>query len=65
MNYLPFDYQQIRDNRVGPFEPHIESNMAKAESYQQQLEEQRRQIQQLPSHYQFLRKGLYWDVEQD
>jgi tryptophan halogenase len=65
MNYLPFDYQQVRTNRIGPFEPHIEESMAKAEMHQKHLAEQREQIAQLPSHYRFLKEGLYRDVEKD
>ena len=63
MNYLPFDYPQIRLNRMGPFEPHIENNMEKAKLHQQHLDDQRKQIQHLPSHYRFLKDGHYRDVE--
>jgi len=65
MNYLPFDYAQIRTNRVGPFEAHIEKNMAMAEKHQQHLAEQRKQIQHLPSHFRFLRDGLYRNAGQE
>jgi tryptophan halogenase len=63
MNYLPFDYQQIRSNRVGPFEAHIEAHMSAAEKYQMQLAEQRKQVQHLPSHFQFLKNGMYKDAD--
>jgi tryptophan halogenase len=61
MNYLPFDYKQIRDRQAGPFEPHIQNNMPTADKLQAQYAEQRKHIPSLPSHYQFLKNGLYKD----
>lgn len=59
MNYLPFDYPQLRGGRVGPFEQIIEENMGVAKQYQQQLAQQRKEISKMPSHYQYLRENLY------
>jgi flavin-dependent dehydrogenase len=59
MNYLPFDYKQVRDRQTGPFEPHIKRNMPRADKLQAQYAQQRQQIPNLPSHYQFLKNGLF------
>ena len=59
MNYLPFEWPQLKQNKVGPFEPAIMENMHLADQRQQQRNKQKEMVSSLPSHYQYLKKNIF------
>lgn len=59
MNYLPFGWEQLKQNSVGPFDPHIAANMQTADQRQQARAQQKMAARKLPSHYQYLKSNLY------
>jgi len=63
MDYLPFEWDQLKQNHAGPFEPHIQANMNHANHRQQQRDAQKQRIGGMPSHYQFLKKAYYGNNE--
>ena len=61
MNYLPFEWPQLRHNNVGPYEQGIINNMHLADQKQNDRKMQRDMVKKLPSHYQYLRQNIYKD----
>ena len=59
MNYLPFEWPQLKHNNVGPYEKAIVDNMHLADQRQKEREKQRGMVSSLPSHYQYLKTNLY------
>ena len=59
MNYLPFDFDKHRANKIGSYEQHLEDHLAEADKVYEQLNIQRQHIQSMPSHYQFLKENIY------
>lgn len=59
MNYLPFEWPQLKNNNVGPYEQGIVANMHLADQRQQERARQRDMVKQLPSHYQYLKQHLF------
>ena len=62
-DYLPFAWDQLKRNQVGPFDPHILANMHVADERKRQKDQQKLQARQMPSHYQFLKTNYYKGVE--
>ena len=63
MNFLPFDFDQHRQGRIGSFEKHLQDNLGEAERVYRQLEQQRQNIGSLPSHYQYLKQNIYGGLD--
>jgi tryptophan 6-halogenase len=59
MDYLPFEWDQLKRNPAGPFDPQILANMPVADQRQQQRAQQKLQARQMPSHYQYLKTNFY------
>jgi len=59
MNYLPFENEVFKAKQVGIYEKQVVDNIAQADLYYQKLQQYRGQMDQLPSHYQYLKNGIY------
>lgn len=59
MNYLPFDFEQHRQAKIGSFERHLETNLGEADKFYQQVSAQKAGIATLPSHYEYLKQNIY------
>lgn len=59
MDFLPFEWSQLKRNPVGPYDPHIAKNMHVADQRQQHRQQQKLAAKQLPSHYQYLKSHFY------
>lgn len=59
MNYLPFDFEQHREAKMGSFERHLEANLGEADSFYLRLNKQKQHIGTMPSHYQYLKQHIY------
>ena len=60
MNYLPFDHEELRKQKMGPYDMQVVNNMAKADQRYQQIQQMKQtRISQMPSHYQWLKDNIY------
>lgn len=59
MNYLPFENEVFKARQVSIYEKQVVDHIPKADAYAQKLQDHRSQLSQLPSHYEFLRNGIY------
>ena len=61
MNYLPFEWPQLKQNSVGPFEEAISANMHMADQRQKDRERQKSMVASMPSHYNYLKTNIFKD----
>lgn len=63
MNFLPFDFEKHRLNKIGTFEQALEKSAPEAEKIFRQMDSQRKHIDSKPSHYAYLRDNIYGAME--
>ena len=63
MGFLPFDFDQHRQARIGTFEAILEDSTQDADKIQEQLSIQRQNVATMPSHYQHLKQNIYGGME--
>lgn len=62
MNYLPFDYPQLRKKKFGAYEDQIVNNLTKAKQRYQHVQQLKKiNIPKMPTHYQWLKDNIYSD----
>lgn len=59
MNHLPFAYEHLSRNEVGPFEPYLRTHLAEADAHYERIKGSKAKLGQLPSHYQLLKNDFY------
>lgn len=59
MNHLPYGFDLHREREAGAFDRHLKENMAEADKIYTRLNEQRKYIAGMPSHYQYLKDNIF------
>ena len=59
MNYLPFNIELHKNRNIGAYDQHLQDNMDEADKFYDQLVLQQQRIGDMPSHYQYLKQGIY------
>ena len=59
MNYLPFGFDIHREKEIGAFDRRLKENMAEADKMYEKLNEERKKVGTMPSHYQYLKDNIF------
>lgn len=59
MNHLPFNYDHLARNGAGPYESHIQANLADADEQYLRIKANKDNLANFPTHYEHLRNTLY------